>query len=65
MNLDPDLIFFRDLSQLSDGNKTTFKKLIGPDMFHWIRHYMAEVCTLPSAYLLVNTWIEVTTVKSL
>ena len=26
-----------------------FQKGIGPDMFSWIRHYVAEVCALPSA----------------
>ena len=29
-----------------------FQKCIGPDMFFWIRHCVAEVCTLPSALLL-------------
>ena len=28
-----------------------FLKCIGPDMFSWIRHYVAEVCALPSALL--------------
>ena len=30
-----------------------FQKCIGPDMFSWIRHCMAEVYTLPSALLVV------------
>ena len=28
-----------------------FQKYIRPDMFSWIRHYVAEVCALPSALL--------------
>ena len=28
-----------------------FQKCIGPDMFYWIRHCVAEVCALPSALL--------------
>ena len=28
-----------------------FQKRIGPDMFSWIRHYVVEVCALPSAVL--------------
>ena len=27
------------------------QKVIGPDMFSWIRHYVAEVCALPSGLL--------------
>ena len=26
-----------------------FLKGVGPDVFSWIRHYVAEVCALPSA----------------
>ena len=26
-----------------------FQKVIGPDMFSWISHYVEEVCSLPSA----------------
>ena len=28
-----------------------FQKCIGPDIFSWIRHYVVEVCALPSALL--------------
>ena len=30
---------------------TISQKCIGPDMFSWIRHYLAEVCAPPSALL--------------
>ena len=30
------------------------KKCVGPDMFLWIRHYVAEVCAPPSALLVCN-----------
>ena len=38
------------------GPKTIYstisQKCIGPDMFSWIRHDVAEVCALPSAFLI-------------
>ena len=62
--------FLSDSSPLRDRAKNDivlygmiFQKCIGPDMFSWIRHYMAEVCSLHSA-LLINLrhrrWTEVT-----
>ena len=30
-----------------------FQICIGPDMFSWIRHYVAEVCAPPSALLVI------------
>ena len=50
--------FLSDSSPLIDGVKNNrvlksmiFEKCIGPDMFSWIRHYVAEVCAPPSALL--------------
>ena len=47
-------------SPLRDGAKNDivlyimiFQKCNGPDMFSWIRHYVAEVCALPGALLVV------------
>ena len=34
-----------------------FQKCIGPNMFSWIRHYVAEVCALPSALLVISVYI--------
>jgi len=35
-----------------------FQKFIGPDMFDWIRHCcMAEVCTLLSAFRVLNVFL--------
>ena len=34
-----------------------FQKVIGPDIFHWIRHYVAEICALLGA-LVVTTVAE-------
>jgi len=48
--------FYSDSSPLRDRAKNDiilyskiFQNCIGPDMFSWIRYYVAEVCTLPSA----------------
>ena len=30
-----------------------FQKCIGPDMFSWNRHYVAEVCAPPSTLLVI------------
>ena len=38
-------------------HRTISQKCIGPDMFSWIRHYVVEVCVLPSA-LLVYTVVS-------
>ena len=53
--------FKSDSSPLRDRAKNDivlycmiFQKCIGPDMFSWIRHYVAEVCALPSALLVEN-----------
>ena len=35
-----------------------FQKFIGPDMFSCIRHYMVEVCALPSALLVHVNIVE-------
>ena len=50
--------FLSDSSPLRDIAKNDivlygmiFQKCIGPDVFSWIRHYVAEVCALPSALL--------------
>ena len=52
------LIFKVILHHWEMGPKTIYstisQKCIGPDMFSWIRHYMAEVCALPSALLVVS-----------
>ena len=57
------LIFEAILHHWETGSKTIyvalysmiFQEYIGPDMFSWIRHYMAEVCALPSV-LRVNVF---------
>ena len=50
--------FVSDSSPLRDRAKNDtvlysmiFQKCIGPDMFSWIRHYVADVCAPPSALL--------------
>ena len=58
---DPDKttkIYLSDSSPLRDRAKNDtvlysmiFQKCIGPDMFSWIRNYVAEVCALPIALL--------------
>ena len=57
-----DLCNFKsDSSPLRDiGPKTIYRiisqKCIGPDMFSWVRHYMAEVCAPPSALLVASAF---------
>ena len=72
---DPDLdpttgIFFSDSSPLRDSAKNdkvlysmTFQKCIGPNVFSWIRYYVAEVCALPSALLVVDCYLIVSFCK--
>ena len=56
-----DQIRLKDLGARGvDDRRTharTRRKSIGPDLFSWIRHYVVEVCVLPSAPQ-VNKWIE-------
>ena len=56
--------FLFDSSPLRDSAKNDvvlhsmiFQKCIGPNMFSWIRHYVVEVCALPSALLVFSATV--------
>ena len=38
-------------------HSTIFPKCIGPDMFSWIKHCVAEVCALPSALQVKSAFV--------
>jgi len=58
--------FFNHSSPLRDLAKNDivlysmiFQKCIGPDMFSWIRHYVLEVCALPSVLVVIITYKQI------